>query len=233
MGYSGMTPTMVLRYINRRLGAVMQEIELTEEEIMRVVFQQSIRTYSTYFPYHYRMMLTGDNLISGSSNTYHIPRNDNIEIIGIHKLWMSNMIQYGSTMIPISTNPFANQIFNDFASMTTTPITWTYLPPNKITIYPKIINYKSATLEVKAQHPKHLKTIPIAMSDSFLELCLLDVLISLYPLRHRFESMNTVYGAIQPFLEMVDRAQDDRDNLLELFKENLLRDGNAKRLWIG
>ena len=55
--YSGLTPTMVLRYINRMLGAAVQTIELSEEEIMRVVFQESLYTYSKFFPYRYRMVL--------------------------------------------------------------------------------------------------------------------------------------------------------------------------------
>ena len=233
MAYTGMTCSIVLRYLNRMLGTVIQELEISEEEMMRVVFQQTLRTYSIYFPYKYRMQITGDDYLSGTNNTYKIPKTDNLEIIGIHKLFMSNMVQYGSTAIPISQNPFESQIFNDFASMTVTPITWRYLPPNLIEIFPKILNYKSAILEVKAIHPKHLKTIPLNMSDEFLKLALYDVLLSIYPLRHRFESMNTVYGSIQPFLDMVDSAKDDRDALLEKFRENLLRDGNAKRIWIG
>jgi len=36
--HSGLTPTDVLRYIHRMLGAAMQEIELSDDEIMRIVF---------------------------------------------------------------------------------------------------------------------------------------------------------------------------------------------------
>lgn len=231
--YSGMTPTMVLRYLNRMLGSVMQELEISEEEMMRVVFQQSVRTYSTYFPYRYRTQITAEHLVTGTNNTYRIPKDDNIEIIGIHNLYLSNMIQYGSTMTPISSNPFENQIFNDFASMTTTPITWKYIPPGELQVFPKIINWNSMTVELKACHPMHLKTIPINMSDQFLQLCLLDVLLSLYPLRHRFATLSTIYGSIEPFTDMVDSAKDERDALLEKWHENLLRDSTAKRIWVG
>ena len=233
MAYTGLTATQVLRYLNRMLGVLVQELEISEEEMMRVVFQESLPTYSKFFPYRYRTALSGANFVQGTTNTYQIPAESNLEIIGIHKVYISNMVQFGSTMIPLSLNPFENQIFNDFASMTVTPVTFTYIPPYEIQIFPKIIASRSAILEVKAIHPKHLKTIPMNMRDEFLKLCLYDVLLSLYPLRHRFENFTTVYGSIQPFLDMVDSAKDDKDALIERFRENLLKDSNTRRIWVG
>ena len=77
-----------------------------------------------------------------------------------------------------------------------------------------------------------MKTIPMQMRDEFLRLCLDDVLISLYPIRHSFEYYTTVYGSLTPFFEMVDGAKADRDELLNSWKENLLKSSNAKRVWI-
>jgi hypothetical protein len=232
MGYSGMTATQVLRYLNRNLGSMLQEIELTKDEMMRVIFQESLPIYSKYFPYKYRTTVNNSNFNPGSLNTYIIPNTDNLEIIGIHKVFISNMAQFGSTMIPLSYNPFETQIFNDYVSMTVTPVTWQYLPPNQITVFPKIVNYQEAILEVKAIHPKHLKTIPMNMRDEFLRLCLLDVLVSLYPLRHRFENFTTPYGNVQPFLEMVDRSIDERKELLDKWNSLHLKDSTAKRIFI-
>jgi hypothetical protein len=77
-----------------------------------------------------------------------------------------------------------------------------------------------------------MKTIPMNMREDFLKLCLLDVLISIYPLRHRFESFNTPYGTMQPFMEMVDSAKSDRDTLVERFERYFLKDSRAKRIFI-
>jgi hypothetical protein len=232
MSYTGLTPTQALRYINRNLGAVLQELELTDEEMMRVLFQETLPTYSKYFPYKYRLTVGNADFIQGSLNTYEIPNTDNLEIIGIHKVFISNMAQFGSTMIPLSYNPFETQIFNDYVSMTVTPVTWTYIPPNQVTVFPKIVNYQSAILEVKAVHPKHLKTVPMNMREDFLRLALLDVLVSLYPLRKRFETFSTPYGSLQPFMEMVERSIDERRELLERFGNLTLKDSNAKRIFI-
>jgi hypothetical protein len=230
---TGLTPTMVLRFINRNLGSMLQELELSQEEMMRVIFQETLPTFSKYFPYKYRLNVNENEFVPGSLNTYYIPNRDDLEIIGIHKLFLRNMTQFGSTMIPMSFNPFENQIFNDFVSMTVTPVTWQYLPPNMVTIFPKIVNYITALVEVKAIHPKHLKTVPMNMRDEFLKLALLDVLVSMYPLRHRFESFTTPYGAVQPFMEMVDRSIDDRKELLERWNSLYLKDATAKRIFIG
>jgi hypothetical protein len=221
-----------MRFINRNLGAALQELELSEEEMMRVVFQETLPTFSKFFPYKYRLQVGNAQFVQGSLNTYEIPNSDNLEIIGIHKVFISNMAQFGSTMIPLSYNPFETQIFNDYVSMTVTPVTWTYIPPNQVTVFPKIVNYQTAILEVKAVHPRHMKTVPMNMRDEFLKLTLLDVLVSLYPLRKRFETMTTPYGTLQPFMEMVERSIDDRKELLERFSNLLLKDSNAKRIFI-
>lgn len=232
MAYTGLTPTQVMRFINRNLGAALQELELSEEEMMRVVFQETLPTFSKFFPYKYRLQVGNAQFVQGSLNTYEIPNSDNLEIIGIHKVFISNMAQFGSTMIPLSYNPFETQIFNDYVSMTVTPVTWTYIPPNQVTVFPKIVNYQTAILEVKAVHPRHMKTVPMNMRDEFLKLTLLDVLVSLYPLRKRFETMTTPYGTLQPFMEMVERSIDDRKELLERFSNLMLKDSNAKRIFI-
>lgn len=232
MAYTGLTPTQVMRFINRNLGAALQELELSEEEMMRVVFQETLPTFSKFFPYKYRLQVGNAQFVQGSLNTYEIPNSDNLEIIGIHKVFISNMAQFGSTMIPLSYNPFETQIFNDYVSMTVTPVTWTYIPPNQVTVFPKIVNYQTAIFEVKAVHPRHMKTVPMNMRDEFLKLTLLDVLVSLYPLRKRFETMTTPYGTLQPFMEMVERSIDDRKELLERFSNLMLKDSNAKRIFI-
>lgn len=231
--YSGVTATDCLRYLNRRLGVLRQEIELTEEEIMNVVFKESLITYSKFFPYYYRLGITAEDSIGGGySNTYRIPNDDRLEIFNVHKVYLDNMNQFGGSLLPVVNDPYTSQLLNDYLSSTITPTTFEFKSPNLVTIRPKIEKVGSAMLEIRAVHPRHLKTIGIEMRDEFYELCYYDVLISLYPLRHRFESFNTPYGTIQPFLEAVDSAESNRSQLLESWKEKMLLQSNIKRLWI-
>jgi hypothetical protein len=87
-------------------------------------------------------------------------------------------------------------------------------------------------IEVKAVHPDHLRTIPPNMREQFMKLALYDVLNSIYPIRHRFDNMNTPYGQIQLFIDLVDNAASEREALLSTFQENMLRASDAKRIWI-
>lgn len=231
--YSGVTPTIVLRYLNRMLGTLVQELEISEEEMMRVVFQESLPTFSKYFPYRYRMTITNENILDKKyPNAYLIPNEDRLEITGIHDIWLDNMNQFGGSLLPLTNDPFQSQLLADQLSMRITPTTFEFRPPNVVIIRPRIYNLGSAMIEVKAQHPKHLKTIPMDMRDQFLRLCLDDVLLTLYPIRHRFENYNTPYGQLAPFFSMVDNAQSDKEQLLEQWKSEFLKQGNVKRIWI-
>ena len=214
--HSGLTCTDVLRYIHRMLGTSLQEIELTDDEIMRVVFQESLPTFSKYFPYRFKIPLkSSDSIGGGYTNVYKLPNNDRLEIIGVSRVWLDNMNQFGGSLLPVVNDPFETQFLQDL-----------------LTIRPKILSLGSALVEVKTIHPKHLRTVPMNMRDQFLRLALDDVLISLYPLRHRFESYTTVYGSLQPFFEQVDNAAADKAELIDSWKENLLKDSKAKRIWI-
>lgn len=231
--YSGLTRTVVLRYLNRMLGTTVQTLEISEEEMMRIVFQESLPTFSKFFPYKYRTELSAkDALDPKYPNIYIIPNDDRLEILGVHNIWISNMNQYGGSLLPVTSEPFAMQELNDLLSMSVATPTFEFKAPNLITIRPKLINNDGALVELKAVHPEHMRTIPMQMRDEFLSLCLYDVLISLYPIRHRFENYTTVYGTLTPFFEMVDSAEGKRESLLQKWQENLLRDSSAKRIWI-
>lgn len=232
--FNGLTPTVVLRYLNRMLGAAVQELELSSEEMMRVVFQESLPTFSKYFPYRYKEVLkVEDSLGAPYENTYKIPNEDKLEIIGIGRVLLDNMNQFGGSLLPLSNDPFASQLLNDYLSATITPTTFNFQAPNLVTIYPKIYRNTGALIEVKACHPEHLRTIPINMRDEFLNLCLYDVLLSLYPIRHRFASLQTTYGNLDLFIDMVDSAKDDKAALLEKWRENVLKQANTKKIWVG
>lgn len=231
--HSGLTPTDVLRYIHRMIGAAMQEIEITDDEIMRVVFQESLPTYSKYFPYIFMQELkSSDSIGGGYDNVYKIPNKDRLEIIGVHRVWLDNMNQFGGSLLPVVNDPYETQLLMDHLSKTITPTTFEYEAPDLVTIRPKIYKLSTAMIAVRTIHPKHLRTIPMNMREQFLRLALDDVLISLYPLRHRFESYTTVYGTLQPFFEQVDNAQADKNELIDMWKENFLKDSRAKKIWI-
>jgi hypothetical protein len=229
---TGLTPTDALRYLKRTFGSVVQTIELSDEEMMKVVFEESLKTYSKFFPYVYMLTLTSDDLVPGSENRYYLPNKDNIQIFGIHKVHFDQSIQYGSALVPLTVNPFESQILADYTSEVITRTTFHFEPPNVVNFYPKLLVSDRPVIEVKAIHPKHLKTIPIGMRDEFLQLCQYDVLISLYPIRHRFQSMSTPYGNIEPFFDMVDGATEKREALIQKWQDQFVKAANVTRFTV-
>ena len=231
----GISPTDCLRYINRNLGAAMQVIELTEDEMMRIVFQESLPTFSKYFPWHYRLTINlNKNRVPGTRSKYFLndPEIDKVELLGVNKIFLSTVSYTGHNLLSLTTNPMESQLLNDAVSASVTPITHQFFSPNILEIHPYISGIHEAIVEINAVHPTHMKTIPMGLREDFLKLCYLDVLVSLLPLRKRFESISSVYGDIRLFLDACETAVADRQSLLEKFQENILRDKDAKRIWM-
>lgn len=231
---NGLSPTMVLRFINSQLGSTVQTIELDEQEMMRVVFQQSLHTFSQYFPFLPIVSLSKEDRINGNHLEYRIPNAWNLQILSLHKYYLTSESRFGTGWIaPIISNPIDAQLLSDRYSMFVTPLVIDFFPPNKVVIKQNYYNASDfLSLQFKAVHPTHLKTIEPNMRDDFLHLCLYDVLISLYPIRHRFQTIATTYGNLEPFFEMVDTAEEKRNALLEKWRANYIYSGNQKKLWI-
>jgi hypothetical protein len=231
---NGLSPTMVLRFINSQLGSTVQTIELSEQEIMRVVFQQSLHTFSQYFPFLPIVTLSKDDRINGNHMEYRIPNAWNLQILSLHKYYLTSESRFGTGWIaPIISNPIDAQLLSDRYSMFVTPLIIDYYPPNRLAIKQNYYNASGyLTVQFKAVHPEHLKTIEPNLRDDFLQLAFYDVCISLYPLRHRFTTINTIYGSLEPFTELLDSAEDKRKELLEKWNRLYLQSGSQKKIWV-
>jgi len=230
---NGLSPTMVLRYLHSKFGTLVQTMELTDQEMMRIVFQQSLPTFSQYFPFLPYVTLEEKDRIS--INEYRIPNDWNLQILSLHKHYLSTESRFGTGWIaPIISNPIDSQLLSDRYSMFVTPFIPDFIPPNKIRINQNYYNCADyLTLQFKAVHPEHLKTIQPNMRDEFLQLCFLDVCIALYPIRHRFNAISTTYGQLEPFTEILDSAKDERASLLEKWHAQYIFNGDQKKIWIG
>ena len=232
MSFTGVNPTEVLRYIKRLLGDCVYDIsdEMSDDEIMRIVFEESLVTYSRYFPYRFRVIVSEkDRVVTGSSNCYKLPNIEGIKINGVTKCMIGNYYNYNINAMPITTNPFNSQLMADYRSMTSTPATWHFIPPNHVEINPQLLTHESALLEVRAVHPTHLNTIPLTMKDYFCRLAYLDVLESLKPYRKRYQSIQTPYGNIELLLDDIENAHSEKAALLDKFQEkHLLQSASLK-----
>lgn len=229
------TPSVVLRHLRRKLGALLQTLELTDEQMMTTFFQTTLPEFSKYFPFKYRVVLSEKDRIKTKeyAQLYKIPNKDNLQIINLHNMWNMNSTSYVTSPAVLSfyVDPFSQQLLSDQLSATTTPSTWEFVAPDMVNIKPVYLG-SDTLIEVKAVHPKHLRTVPIGLKEALLQLATLDVLESLWPLRARIQSMQSPFGQIELFMSQVESASSERQQLLDKFSEQVLRSANAKKIWI-
>ena len=70
------------------------------------------------------------------------------------------------------------------------------------------------------------------MEEYFKSLALYDIQIYLYNIRSRFQTLNTPFGQIDLNLDILNDAFSKREELLELFRRNMGKGFNRKRVWI-
>lgn len=228
--------TTVLRFINERLGASVQELELDEHEMMQVVLQNTIPTFSKYYPFMPLVRITQDDLIDGTTNEYRIPNPWNLNITDVHKIYQNNNwycgIAGGSGYIPF-TDPIYSQLSADRTSMTVLPILFDY-ENNRIRIRNNgVFNPPEGYLiQIKATQPSHLLGIPYNLREDFLNLAYYDVLTAYYPIRNRFSNLSTAYASVQFFMDEVNGAKQLRDEVLQKIENEFLFSGQSKKIWI-
>ncbi len=224
--------TDCVRHINRNLGMKLILPELNNNEIVRIVTQESLKTFSKFFPYVLRIPIDDSLAIKEKPGFYRIPNLDMLEPIRMRMMFGNNSYAFtnGSSAVPMTLNPISAQLYDDYLSAVSTPMTWRYWAPNLLERYPKQGTFNNLVIEVDAMHPDHLKTIGIQMRDHFYKLALLDVLISLQPLRHRFETISSEYGPVSLFLEKIDGASSERDALIQMFEQRSMFTGSKRRI---
>ncbi len=222
MAMFSLNPTEVIRYIKRNIGDVVYDIEaeISDEEMMKTVFQESLVTFSKYFPFKFRVGLREKDEIIRGKNVYTIPNVDGLRIVGVSEVYLSDLNSYNNLALMNSTDPVNNQLYADFQSYTQTRITPVFIPPNKVEIFPKLWSSSYALAMIMAVHPEHLSTIDTGLREHFLQLCLLDFLVTLFPIRKRFENIESPYGNISLFLDQVENAKAEREALIEKFAQN-------------
>lgn len=226
---SSVNPTTLLRRIKRKIGASHFPIPLSDEDILDVIYEETLYTFSTYYPHieHLKINIKSDLAHKG---IYYIESGD-LEIISVSRMYRG-MGYISGTYLPRNTNPFDLQLNADIRSMVENPDTFKFLPPNRIEVYPKYIDVTDMLLEVKCIHPIHLNTIKLSMRDPFYELAELDVMISLHKILRNYSNVNTAFGSIELRLEDFEAAEDKRRELLERWRKNFIKEGTRKRIWI-
>jgi len=228
-----LNPSKVLKHIELMLGATHQILEFDADDIMNIIFEKSLPTFSIYYPYFCEHTVKYKECeVKNRAGRYYLKTN--LEIIGVSKLLTNNAYNVSGSHIAglLSGDPVTRQIEADMASMYYQPTTFEFHAPNMIEIFPKSSWYADFFVELKCVHPNHMMTIPVALRDEFLDLCLYDVRMALYPIRHRYQNINTTFGSIEMFMEKLDSAEEDRKELISRWRENFFKSSKRRKIFV-
>ena len=231
-------PTSLLRHIKMMLGVPYKQIPISDEDIMDIVFEESLYTFSTYYPYFVDIVIPESTVTANNGNgVFYLDTSEQVGeeliILGVAKMFRSNGF-YTQSMWPIyrEADWFDMQLSADMASAVQVPDTFRFLPPNKVEIYPKSHSPWQFSVQLKCVHPKNFGTIPPGLRDYFYKLCVCDVKIALFYMLKNYDQLNTPYGNIDLKIEDYEQAVQERQELLERFRANYWKEPNRKRLWI-
>jgi len=238
------TPSVVSMdwVINRFLqefGISVNKIDLTPEDMARIIAQITIPEFSKYFPNEQYVELNEGNK-ADQVGYYYLNCQEPVisiaRVIGGFRNSSGELYDstYGFRRTFSGLTMDITQAMNaaDVAAITSIPITTRFHPPNLVELYPKNW-YHRHTLLVNCMHPIDLHTISWRMSDYFYQLAKCDLMIQLKGIYMRFNRINSLYGEIEMNVEEWTNADDKRKELMDLFRTNSLKRSNRTKWIIG
>lgn len=226
--------TDLLQFINMELGAYIRPLELSNDELMKIVEVQTLTIFSKYFP-HMELITVNfkHDSVPEKQGWYYI--NTDFIILGVARIYPSNFNASLYNNYSMTYNePVTAKMAADQMSYVENPLLWEFHSPNIIEIFPKYWQYTNTNfgVQIKVVHPIHLKTIPPNLFDHFRELAKLDVFIALGKIRKYYSTISTTFGNIELFLDELNDAKSERKELIEKFQSKYSRYHKRKKLFI-
>lgn len=230
--------TIIIRRLEKALGFRFMDIEMSHEEIIDNLKDETLRIFSKYFPYQESAVVDPDDKVEPYDNRFYIHTEN--ECIGLNRFIGSSLLgaNYVTGLLhPVAVDmllgdPISRQLNLDLLSYTSNPITVDYIEPGMVEIKPCYNNVRSYIFVMNVVHPGHFGTIPINLEDQFMKYALADTQATLFAMRTRFSSLNTPYGNIELYLEQFQGAADEKRQLEEQWRSNSHKNSKRKKIWI-
>lgn len=232
---------VLLDKIERRLGTKAMNLpdHLKKEEWAEVIKQDSLDTFSRYFPNKMRIYI--DTKSKQKDGFYLIDENlcDSVDIIGVRdiawdefardSLYLQQSSGYGLYDIAYSEYSMEDvmllQARADMTSLFNTGIYVNFQPPNRI----KLTSVTGAELsrgvtsfpvDLLIKHADNLMTLPVSMMETFEQLALTDVAGFLYNELINYDGLPTVYADIDLKLDRFKEQWDKREELVNYLNDS-------------
>lgn len=233
-----LSSTRIIRRLEKNLGYKFMDLEITHDEIIDNIKDETLRIFSKFFPYQERAVVSVDDRVEPYDNRYYIHTQN--ECIGINRFIGSSLLgaNYVTGLLhPIAADmllgdPISRQLNIDLLSFTTNPVTVQYYEPGMIEITPAYANVKCHVIVANVVHPDHFQTIPINLEDEFMKYALADTKCTLYTMRTRFQNIQTPYGNMELFLESLQNGEEEKRQLVETWRAQSHKYSKRKKIWI-
>lgn len=229
------TPQFLLTKLKRRLGTKSMEISFNDSELLDILYDESLPTFSIYFPAVIPMKIKLSDCVKARYDTngvgqraYHLPIPDIMNVIDIQSVENYNY-NVGSYYAPPMTFEDGFDIFNAeiqqgmMESMMSTPITYEYIQPDILVIdAPGYIPTDTVRIEFLAEHNRDLSTIQFSYLDWLVDLFTLDCKIFLYEDMKHHDKIDTTFQQIDLKIDDWQNAKSERDDLINKFEARFL-----------
>jgi len=230
--------TRIIRRIEKALGFKLMDVELSHEEVLDNIKDETLREFSKFFPYQEVCVVDPENKVPPYENRFWIHTQN--ECLGINRLIGSSLLgaNYITNMLhPVAMDmllgdPISRQLNIDLLSFTSNPITFRYHEPGQIEILPIYNNVRSYIIVANTVHPETFNTIPVGLEDEFMSYAIADTKAAIYPLRSRFQSISTPYGQMELNLDQFQNAEEEKNQIKEKWRQHAGKVSNRKKIWI-
>jgi len=218
MQQSGQTWNNILNYIKRNLGIPVNLLEMSDEEIIQGLKEDTIPYFSQFCPQKKNVIIDNRHLETRAGYDryrYKIPMEVNEYIIDVYDVYTSDE---GSIAFDdyecevISSSSLIDRVignnYMDIAGNFTVRQSWEFIPPDMITFDKPI---KGAIVVYNVPHDTLDTIAPDMYSLAFKPLCLGHVQKWLSAMRSKYESVATPFGDIK--LNWQKLEQDAQTNI--------------------
>lgn len=229
-GTDRLNPISLLNKAKRRLGVKSMILPFEDDELLDILYEETLPTFSIYFPRYFRYIVNIDNLrkadnVNDISRRYFLNLDElkNIQIIDIEDITPVELpLEYyyapGSSggsldAFGMMADMHAESVIE---SMLHIPAICKFEPPNVLLIDNfSYSNRGQMELKLLIVHAKDLSTIQYAQRDMLFELFKLDLQIALYAELKHYDKIDTTFGQIDLKIDDWSDAENKRDELVK------------------
>lgn len=214
----------VLDFIKINLGVPFNKLELSDDDIVKLLRSQVLPFFSQFAPRKKFKSISENNIVALTDGQpqfrYRIPLDNEeyiIDILNIYTSMESSLLEMTTPLIGSPEQAIDVTIYNSYIDIIKSmqvSNTWEFLPPD-IVIFDLPLRY--GILEYNTVHDD-LKTIdPDKYHLMFKKLCLSNVKIWIAAMRSKFESLSTPFGPINLNFDVLKQeGTQEKDEVMQL-----------------